>query len=67
MQGFVPLDTLWQNRQSTAAPAECCVIRDREIDAKQAHDRSHRPLGLAERLVKNQTKRQPGLDCRATE
>src|ERR1700712_4215318 len=62
VQGLVPLDPLRQHPQSATTPAERGVVRDRQVNIEQADNRSHRSLGLTQRLVKHQAKGQTGLN-----
>jgi hypothetical protein len=61
VQWLVSLDPLRQNLQSATAPAERRVVGDPDLDSEQIRDRSQCTLGLAQRLMQHQVKRQSGL------
>jgi hypothetical protein len=62
MQRLVTVDPGRQNRQAAASSAEGRVIRDGDIDAEHVGDRSQHALGLTQRLMKHQAKREARLD-----
>src|SRR5216110_2926372 len=62
MQRFVTTDPAWQDRQPAAPPAQSRVIGDSDIDMEHRGDRAQQALGLTQRLMKHQAKRETCLD-----
>src|ERR1700739_2008317 len=62
VQWLRTIDSLGQDGQTAAATAQRRMIRDGNLDPEPIGDRTKQSLGLTERLVEHQAKREAGLD-----
>jgi hypothetical protein len=62
MQWLIAIDPLWQDRQTATPATQGRVIRNGDADPEHGGNRSQHALGLTQRLVEHQAKREASLD-----
>jgi hypothetical protein len=62
MERLIASDPFGQDGHAAAATAQGCMIRNGDIDLEHLGDRSQHALGLTQRLVEHQAKRETCID-----